>query len=262
MKRIINKKYIKYPIIALFWFGIWYLLSTIIDNQLLFPNPLLVLKRVFVLFTLKDFWVTTIVSIIRVINGIIIGTIIALILAFLSYKVRIIHDIFYPLMTIMRSTPVASFIVLIVLFIGKSIIPTIITLIMVVPIIWANVYEGLKNINSELKEVCSAYKIPFKKRLKALYVPSVLPHFNSALISAIGLGWKAGIAAEILYPPIKSIGRAILNSRNFLETVDLYAWTAIVILISFLSEALVKLIIKITSQNKKLGGKNENNKSM
>ena len=96
-----------------------------------------------------------------------------------------------------------------------------------------------------------------KTTVKALYIPSILPYFTSALISSIGLGWKAGIAAEVLCTPLNSIGKAIFESKIYFEYVDLFAWTAMVIVLSIIFEVVVtKLLKKLLSKiTHKYGGK-------
>ena len=251
------KKFIKKFLIILFWILVWFVVSLIVNNDLLFPGPLTVIGKLFELLITTTFWASVLMSLFRVILGILIAVVAGVALALLSYKFAIVHDILSPLMTIARATPVASFIILIALFIGASTVPSVITFIMVFPIIWQTVYDGLTNVNKDLKEVCTIYKLPFTKQLNVLYLPSILPQFTSATITSIGLGWKAGIAAEILFPPLKSIGKAIYDSNWLLKTDELFAWTLVVILLSIGIEAILKLIVKATSKEK--GGSNENN---
>ena len=116
---------------------------------------------------------------------------------------------------------------------------------MVFPIVFSNVYQGIKNVDKDLLEVCRIYGIDKKKTLESLYVPSILPYFQSALLSSIGLGWKAGIAAEVLCTPVKSIGKAIFESKTYIEYVDLFAWTTAVIILSLIFELVLTKFIKI-----------------
>lgn len=250
-------KVLKHTIIILFWVMVWWLFSILIGNSLLFPTPLIVLSRLFELVVTSDFWISLLTSLMRVLIGIAIAIALGIILAFISAKIRIIHDLLFPLMTIIKSTPVASFVILIVLFIGKDTLPSLISLLMVLPVVWTNVYEGLCNIDKDLIEVCTIYKFSGFKRLRVLYLPTVMPYLTASILSSIGLGWKAGIAAEILYPPLKSIGKAILDSKQIFLTEDLYAWTLVVITLSLLFEFAVKQALKLFSSKTK-GGKYEN----
>ena len=251
------KKAIKIASITLFWLLLWEIIALCIDSTLIFPDPFTVFLRLIDLFVTSDFWISIFTSLFRVMLGILIAIVAGTVLAFIAAKVKFIYDILYPFMTILRATPVASFIILIVLFIGRETVPSIISLIMVLPVIFANIYTGISSIDKELKEVCSVYKMNLTTRLRVLYFPSVLPYFSSAVLSSIGLGWKAGIAAEILYPPLKSIGRAILRSNQLLMTEDLFAWTFVVIGLSLIFEFLAKAIISLASR-KRTGGNNDN----
>ncbi|MBQ7226514.1 MAG: ABC transporter permease subunit [Clostridia bacterium] len=252
------KKAVKVVLIIAFWVAIWWILSLIIDNVLLFPDPLTVLARLGQMTITADFWISLLTSILRVMLGIILAIVLGTLIAFLCAKVKIVYDILYPFMTVIKATPVASFIILIVLFIGKDTVPSIISLLMVMPVVWANVYEGIKNIDISLKEVCTVYKLSPIKKLKVLYLPSVMPYFLSAVLSSIGLGWKAGIAAEILYPPLKSIGKAMMDAKSLFITEDLFAWTFVVVALSLLFELIIKLSFKFNPK-KKAGAKDENN---
>lgn len=255
----ILKNISKKILILLFWIWVWLIIALIVDNELLIPGPDKVFLRLLELMLTSAFWTSIFTSLYRVMLGIIVAIVLGVALGYLSYKFSIVHDVLSPVMTIARATPVASFIILIALFIGAITVPTIITIIMVLPIIWINTYTGFNSINKDLKEVCSIYKLTGKQQLKALYLPAIMPHFTSAVLSSIGLGWKAGIAAEILFPPLKSIGKAIYESNWLLKTTDLFAWTLAVILLSILFEALAKLVIKLTSRKNSGGKQNENN---
>ncbi len=209
----------------------------------------------------KDFLTSVFLSIARIGLGIIIAVISGSIIAVICSLSNIIYETVYPLVTIVKSTPVASFIILIWIFIGSNITPIFISSLMVFPIIFANVYQGIKCVDISLLELCKIYNIPKKKMIAGLYVPSIIPYFTSALLSSIGLGWKAGIAAEVLCTPIRSIGKAIFESKLYFEYTDLFAWTAAVVVISLLFEILFTRSVKkiLSSLKIKYGGKNDGN---
>lgn len=243
------KKPIKILIIALFWFGIWEIAALIIGNSLLFPSPIDVLIRLIELIPTENFILSVLMSLLRVSSGIAIAVFFGVGVAILCAKFHFVYELLYPVITIIKSTPVASFIVLVILFMGRDIVPTFITVLMVFPIVWSNIYRGIKNTDTELKDVCKVYSIPRSKQLKSLYLPSVMPYFISAILSGIGLGWKAGIAAEVLCVPLRSIGRNLYEAKLYIETADMFAWTVTVVIMSLILELLVSKLIK------KLSGK-------
>ena len=161
---------------------------------------------------------------------------------------QIASKLISPLMNVIKATPVASFIILLLLWIGNSAVPMTITALMALPIFWANVKTGLTASDPGLLEVARVYGLSQKEIWKYNYVPAALPYFYSALRSAIGFGWKAGIAAEVLTVPRLAIGKQIFESKVNLETTDLFAWTLLVILLSLALEALAMLLLKKTKE--------------
>jgi NitT/TauT family transport system permease protein len=253
-------KPLKVLFIALFWFLIWEIASLLIGKRLLFPSPIDVTVRLAQLIITKNFLISCLYSLGRISFGIIIAIILGFITALLCHFSSTLYEILYPLVTVIKSTPVASFIILIWIFVGNSITPVFISALMVFPIVFANIYQGIKNVDKDLLEVCKVYNIPRKKMMKSLYVPSVVPYFLSALLSSIGLGWKAGIAAEVLCTPLNSIGKGIFEAKTYIEYVDLFAWTVTVIILSLVFELLLtKLIKKLFSKFTKKQVKSDGN---
>ncbi len=137
----------------------------------------------------------------------------------------------------------ASCIILALIWLGRGFVPLFITALMVMPVVWANVSEGLRAQDKKLLEVARVFRLPERRVFFSLTLPTVLPYFRSALCSALGLGWKAGVAAEVLTVPQRSVGRMIYESKLYLETPELFAWTVTVIAVSFLIERLLLRLV-------------------
>lgn len=240
------KKIGKGLLVAAFWIGVWYAVWAIVNEPLLFPAPHAVAKRLVELLGEKSFYLITGKSLWNILKGLLIGVFAGCLLSALTALVPLVGDFLRPFMTVVKTTPVASFIILLLLFAGAAKTPSLVTILIVLPIFWSNLDEGLRRIDPKLKEVATVYRFPFFKRLKILILPSVLPYFSSALKSALGLAWKAGVAAEIIAMPKGTIGTQIGNAKLYLESTDLFAWTLTVILFSFAIEfALTKLLDRL-----------------
>ena len=254
-------KILKIILITLFWLGIWEVISLIINKPLLFPTPIKVIEKLFNLIITLDFWKITLLSLLRVGFGIIIAIILGSIIGVLCSFSKISYSIISPFVTVIKSTPVASFIILFIVLIknGNEITPIIISSLMVFPIVFSNVYKGFENVDKNLIEVCKIYKVPFKQKISALYIPSLMPYFSSALLSSIGLGWKAGIAAEVLCTPKISIGTELFNGKQYFENIDVFAWTVTVVIISLVFEIAITKLFKslLKKYIKSSGGTNE-----
>ena len=65
-----------------------------------------------------------------------------------------------------------------------------------------------------------------------------MPYLLTGCRLGLGLCWKAGVAAEVIGVPTGSIGEKLYHAKIYLNTPDLFAWTIVIILISFLFEKL------------------------
>lgn len=227
----------------LFWLGVWLLLAHTVDQALLVPGPLAVFRRLLELAGTAEFWKITFTSIGRVLLGILVAGALGVLLAVLTTASRLLDTLLSPLMTVVKSTPVASFVILALIWIERDILPVFIAGLMVLPVVWANVSAGIRETDPQLLELARVYQMPRGRVLRRVYVPSVMPHFRAACRTALGFGWKAGIAAEVLTVPKASIGRMIYESKLYLQTTDLFAWTLTVILLSVLIEKLLMRLV-------------------
>ena len=147
-----------------------------------------------------------------------------------------------PLLHVVRATPVASFILLAYFWMQTKNIPAFIAFLIVLPIIWGNTHEGLRSCDPQLLEMGRVYGFSRLKTLWQIRLPAAAPYFLSGCRTALGLAWKSGVAAQALVRPDNTIGNELQNAKIALETVDIFAWTAVVIVLSVLLERTVMLI--------------------
>ncbi len=235
----LTKAALVFIVVLAFWLCVWVLVSYSVGSELLFPSPISVLKALCKLVITADFWISTLFSLLRVLLGIFLSLILGTLLAVLTQKSTIANAILSPLLGIIKSTPVASFIILALLWINRGTLPLYITALIVIPIVWSNVSEGIRSVDKNLIEVTHVFAFSWKDKLLKLYIPSVAPFFMAACKSALGMAWKAGISAEVLATPQRAIGTELYFSKTYLETPSLFAWTAVVIILSVLIEKLL-----------------------
>ena len=237
--------------VVLFWLLIWQLAAALAGQELLLPSPLRVARELIRLAGGAEFWLTVAQSIRRVLTGIVSAVLLGILLALLTHKSAVLRALLSPVMTLVKSTPVASFIILALVWLGRDVVPPVIAALMVLPVVWANVSQGLDGIDPQLLELAQVCLLPRGRVFRRIMLPSVLPHLRAALCSALGLGWKAGVAAEILTVPARSIGKRIYEAKIYLETTELFAWTAAVVLLSLVIEGL---LLRLVGRIGKKGG--------
>ena len=219
---------------VLFWLGVWQLAAAAVGQELLLPGPAAVGRRLLELAAGAAFWQTALASLLRIFGGLLLGVALGALLAGLTAWVPLLDWVLTPAVKVVRATPVASFILLVYLWVERGRVPGLISALMVLPVVWGNVTRGIAETDPQLLELARAYGFGRGRTLRRIYIPSVLPYFASGCRTALGLAWKAGIAAEVLCLPKTAIGTQIFNSKRYLETPDLFAWTLVVLLLSFL----------------------------
>lgn len=230
--------------VAALWLLIWQLISLYVAKELFVPGPLKVLLRLSELIVTPDFWVITLSTIVRIMIGFSAGTIIGVFMAVLTSRVHLADAFFQPAQQVIKATPIASFIILALVWIKGGNIPSFISFLMVMPIIWANVSKGIAQTGPDLLEMARVYRFSKIQTARQIYVHSVLPYFAASATTSMGLAWKAGIAAEVLAIPQSAIGTAIYDSKIYLETVDLFAWSLVVILFSIILEKVISVFLR------------------
>lgn len=235
--------------VAVFWLCVWQLIYIAVGQEILVVSPVLVFQRLCELAGTPDFWLTAVASLGRILEGFLIGTLVGTVLAVLCHCFQVCLALFRPFIQVMRATPVASFIILALVWMRSELVPVFSAVVIVVPILWENVLEGLRKTDGNLLQMAGMFRFGFPKTVRRVYLPSVLPYFTAACTAGMGLAWKAGVAAEVLASVPLSIGNQIYNAKIYLETEDLFAWTAVVILLSVLLECFMNFVIRRSRGN-------------
>ena len=222
--------------VCLFWLIAWQCACMAVDTPLLLPSPASVAKSLFNLIFTAVFWKSVFLSIARIMGGFALATATGVILGTLTALSPFLSAVLSPAVKIIRATPVASFIILLLVWLKTNSVPLVTSFLMVLPVVWANIAQGIVSTDKNLLEMAKVYRFSKWTCATRIYIPSILPFFMAASITGVGLAWKAGVAAEVLCLPKFSIGRRLNDAKLYLETPDLFAWTMAVILLSMAIE--------------------------
>ncbi len=233
-----------------FWLGVWQLAALWVGKELLLPGPITVVVRLFELAGTALLWQSALLSVGRILAGFAAGAVAGALLAALTSACPWADLLFAPAIRVIRAIPVASFILLIMLWLSTGMVPGVCAGLMVLPVVWGNVTKGIAQTEPLLLEGARAWRFGRLKTVRLIYVPSVLPYFASSCATGLGLAWKAGVAAEVLSQPKLAIGLEIMNAKRYIETPSLFAWTAVVILLSFLLENVLSMLFRRMEQRR------------
>lgn len=233
------KKKLRRTAIILFWLGIWTVLALSVNNKILMVTPTETAKELLRLLRNGDFYVSVGRSLLRIGTGFIAGFAVAVLLAAGSRHFPFLEELLSPVIKLLKAIPVASFVVILLIWWGSSFLAVAVCFLVVFPNLYINTLEGLKNVDKKLLETARVFRMPFRNRFFYIYRPALKPFLYSGMKISLGMCWKSGVAAEVIGTPDFSIGEQLYLSKIYLNTAGVFAWTAVIILLSVLFEKLV-----------------------
>ncbi len=226
--------------ILISWLVVWQLISIFCNNSILLVGPWETFAALVQNLSEQEFWRTVLISCGRIYAGLLGGMILGVFLAVGSYRYPVFEEVVKPVMTLIKAVPVASFAVILLIWWGAAYLSCTICMLVVLPYIYVNVLQGLRSTDAKLLEMAKVFRMSAWNKSFYIYRPAVQPFWNSAISVAAGMAWKSGVAAEIIGLPDDSIGEGLYLAKIYLETADVFAWTAATILLSVLTEKLIK----------------------
>lgn len=225
--------------------AVWQAGAMLLGESLLLVTPIDVIKRLFTLLPEQDFISAAGFSFLRIVSGFLMALITGAILSALAGKFHIVEVMLRPFIVTIKSVPVASFIILCLIWLNSKSLSIFISFLMVLPIVYTNLLQGIRSTDPKMLEMAGIFSVGWLKRLKYIYLPQIKPYLISACSVAIGLAWKSGIAAEVIGIPDGSIGEKLYEAKVYLSTGDLFAWTVVIVILSIIFEKLFLKLLKI-----------------
>lgn len=231
-------KQLRKTIIILCWLLVWAIVSRIIQNRILLAGPIETLQAFCKLVTTGPFWNACLGTILRIAIGYMAGMLLGILLAVISAGRLWLEEILAPLITLMKAVPVASVVVIFLIWWGSGNLVVAISFFMALPNFYLNSLEGIRSTDQKLLEMAKVFAMPARNRFFYIYRPALRPFWDSAIKLSVGMSWKAGVAAEVIGLPERAIGEQLYMSKIYLETDKVFAWTLVIILLSQLFEKL------------------------
>lgn len=233
--------------IILFWLLLWQAVSLALHNSILLVGPFQVVRALFAQALMADFWKTIVFSFGKISLGFLLAFAAGILAGGTACRFPLMEDFLKPVITFLKSVPVASFIILALIWVGSENLSVFIAFLVVFPVIYINTMAGIKSADPKLLEMARVFCMPAGKKLLFIYRPALFPFLISGCRVALGMSFKSGIAAEVIGVPGHSIGEKLYMAKIYLSTADLFAWTLVIIVISAVFEALFLRILAMAS---------------
>lgn len=224
----------------------------LVGSELLLASPVTALKTLCGLAVQAGFWATAFTSLWRIFLGFLLAALAAALLAWMSSRFSACRFLVSPLVDVLKAVPVASFIILALMWVSGRQLSTLISFLMVFPVLYGNTLAGFDCADTQLLEMAYVFRLSGFKKFKAIYLPAALPSFTAGCRTGIGLAFKSGVAAEVIGLPAGTIGEKLYEAKLFLSTGELFAWTAVLILLSILCEKLILWLLKLLCRGVRL----------
>ena len=221
-----------------FWLLVWHVVSLCVGSELVLVSPVKVVQTLFTVIFDPDFLKTVWYSAARILGGFFTALTLGTVLGWVASRFWIVETLLRPITAVIKATPVASFIILALVWLDSRRLPLFIAALMALPVVYRNVLEGIRSTSRELLEMARVFRVPFSRRLRGVDLPQVLPYFRAAADTALGLSWKAGTAAEVIGLCSGTNGERLYTAKVYFQTPDLFAWTAVIVAVSVAFEHL------------------------
>ncbi len=221
---------------------VWQLGSLAFGSPIILPSPAETLAALSGLLGSMGFWEAVGATLLRGLAGFLLSALLGMAVGGLAGYSRLARSFVSPFLTVMRSTPVMSVILLALIWFHTDEVPVFVGLLMGFPIVCGNVIEGVHAVDRRLLEMAKAYRVPGPRIVTGIHLPSVFPYLIAGASTALGITWKVVVAAEVLAQPVHAIGSGLALARYRLDTAEVFAWTLVAILLSGASDALLLLV--------------------
>jgi hypothetical protein len=234
--------------VIVFWIVVWHVLDMVIHNRLVIAGPISVVASLCTEAAKPGFWIIALASFGRIALGFMLSCCAGILLSAAAYKVAVVRAFLDPLVSLLRTIPVVAIIIMLLIWVGNQLLTIYLSFLIVFPLIYINMLAGFESVDYKMLEFARVYRLSPWRTFVYIYRPAFMPFLSSACKMALGMSWKSGIMAEVLANPIPSIGREMAISRTFLNTPKLFAWTVVVMILSWLFEKLVMKALDVLSR--------------
>lgn len=227
------------------WLLLWAAVSRVVGQEILLASPWKVLTTFLSFLSREDFWRAMCFSGIRILAGFLLAMLLGTALGAAGSRVRWVRELLSPVVTAIKAVPVASFIILVLVWFSSRSLSVLISFLIGFPVFYANIMSGMNHLDEKLAEMAQVFRVPLVRRIRYIVGPQLLPSFATACTTALGLCWKSGIAAEVIGIPKGSVGEKMYQAKIYLETPELLAWTLAIVLGTFAMEKILEGLLKL-----------------
>lgn len=253
----ISLKILKGVAVTTFWILVWEAVATFMsrDNELmllLLPRPYTVFQKWLEIGFTAEYLAAVGKTLLRIFLGFLAGLVIGMGLGVLTHTLKLANAVLSPMLKIIRAVPVAAITILFFSVFESDSLPIIIVSLMVIPLIWQTVHDGLSAPQTELYEMAKLFKLSYFKTFVYIKLPALLPSLITAAVTALGFAWKSGVAAEVICEPNEALGTMLMQGKGMVDFSVVYAITLTVVILSLIIELVLKSVSRMVLEKRRV----------
>ena len=230
--------------VAAFWLAAWMLVAALVAQPLILPGPGAVVAALLRLVCDGGTWAILAGSGARILGGLALAAVCGGVLAGVSSRSRAFARLVAPALSFVKATPVACVVVLLLIWLGSARVSIAAVFLMALPGVYFSLAEGLAQVDKPLEQMLRMHGVRGWRLFCAHTWREVLPFVLSCARAVIGMGWKAGVAAELIGMAVGTVGERIYQAKLLIETADLLAWTVLVVATSWVCERVLVWLLR------------------
>lgn len=205
--------------LLLFWSG---LRMTGLINPALLPSPSEVAQTFWMHLTKGDFIINVVMSVQRVVLGLVLGMLLAVPVGFLIGWYKPVRRFVDPLINFFRALPPIALIPLAIVYLGIGEVAKV--AILFYASFFAAVivmYEGMVQISPVYIRVARTLGATDFEIFRKVMLPMTVPHMLTAMRVALGVAWATLVASELVAAQ-EGLGAMIQNASAFFDLRTIY----------------------------------------
>jgi NitT/TauT family transport system permease protein len=203
------------------------------------PSPGSVLRGLGTIVVTGELWTHASASLYRIAVGFTSALCVAVLMGLAFFLWRPARVAVADAVTVLNSTSVFVWIVVSLIWFGlTNLAPMFTTFMITLPVLAANVVEGVGSVDRRLLEMGRVYRLSGTETFRSIVIPSTVPHLVAGMKVGFGLALKVSVVAEI-FGVTSGIGYIMNYSRETLATQMVFAWALVMIAIMLLADKLV-----------------------
>ncbi len=226
--------------LCLFWTVAYYIMG----NALLVPSFLDSMKALGTLLQESTFWIGFFGSIKRVLIAFVFSFFLAGAFALGSYLLPVFRGILLPILSLFRSLPTLAVLLILLVVSGAGEAPIIVAFLSLFPLLYTEFLTSLLGIDKSLLEMSKVYKVPLKRQIFKLYLPSIFPSILQSAGAGVAFALKLVVSAEVLAQTYQSLGGLMQEAKLFMEMPRLFALVCVTFIVGVLLEVLTNYVSK------------------